>query len=71
MSCKGCEFSITDIIDTDECIEIMLFCSFYDCLPEDIPEKCEVAEYMSSYYDDLFSAIDQGEFKLVDDAVPF
>lgn len=71
MNCKGCEFSITDIIDVDEGIEVMLLCSFHDCLPDDIPEKCDVEEYMNSYYDDLFDSIDHGEFKLVDDVVPF
>ncbi len=43
---KSCHFSITDIIDVDENVEVMLFCSFHDCLPEDVPNECDVEEVM-------------------------
>ena len=46
MNCKLCHFSITDVIDPDEGIEVVLFCSFYDCLPEDVPEVCTAVEEM-------------------------
>ncbi len=35
---KNCVYAITDYVE--EGIEILLFCSFHDCLPEDCPKDC-------------------------------
>jgi len=51
--CKGCEFSITDLVDVDENIEVMLLCSFHDCLPEDVPEECDGVDEMLAASNDV------------------
>ena len=42
MKCKRCEFSITDSLDGEE--EMVLFCAFYDMLPEDAIKICTIKE---------------------------
>lgn len=55
-----CHFSITDVVDVDENIEVMLFCSFYDCLPEDTPVDCNANELIAEYNDNA-SMVVNGE----------
>jgi len=78
MNCKSCEFSITDVVDPDEGIEVMLYCSFYDCLAEDIPEVCTAAEEMEllselrDYNDALIHGPDETLTEaLTEDDIPF
>lgn len=65
MKCKRCEFSITDSLDGEE--EIVLFCAFYDMLPEDAIKTCTINddidklnEYMGNIPEPVY-----------DDVVPF
>ncbi len=72
---KSCHFSITDIIDADEGVDVMLFCSYHDCLPEDTPADCDavekeaaaIDEYTDAMADHYLDAQDDG----YDDVVPF
>ncbi len=81
MNCKSCHFSIMDVIDPDYGIEVMLFCSFHDCLPEDVPEECNIEEILyardnalidAMYDDDLNEPpINELNEMLTEDEIPF
>lgn len=69
---KSCHFSITDIVDVDENIEVMLFCSYHDCLPEDVPEECTVEDELDQLnaflgHDDSY----EPPAEVYEDKVPF
>ena len=70
-----CHFAITDIVDVDENIEVILFCSFHDCLPDDAPADCdpekEEAVAMDEYTDAMLDHHLDAQFKGYDDEVPF
>ncbi len=42
VSCEKCEFSITDSLDGEH--EMVLFCAFYDMLPEEAIRTCTITE---------------------------
>jgi hypothetical protein len=70
---KSCHFSITDIIDVDENVEVMLFCSFHDCLPEDTPADCDTNKYIAEYTDAMVDELHEYEPSIseYEDDVPF
>jgi len=71
----SCPFAITDIVDVDENIEVILFCSFHDCLPEDTPADCDAVERQATMVDEYTDAmLDHhldAQFNEHDDEVPF
>jgi hypothetical protein len=70
-----CPFAITDIVDVDENIEVMLFCSYHDCLPEDAPADCDPEKQEAVAMDEYTNAmadyyLDE-QAKEYEDEVPF
>ncbi len=61
--CKNthCHFSITDIINIDEDIDTMLFCSYHDCLPEDTPTDCDASKAFAYYTDAMIEHVFETE----------
>ncbi len=53
----SCPFAITDIVDVDENIEVILFCSYHDCMPEDAPADCDAIEKEAAAMDEYTDAM--------------
>jgi hypothetical protein len=69
MKCKRCEFSITDSLDGEH--EMVLFCAFYDMLPEDAIKTCTITEDIALMNQYMGNAPETVAEPVYDDDVPF
>ncbi len=54
-----CLYAITNIVDLNEGIEVILFCRRHDCLPEDTPSDCDTNKMIDEYTDAMLDALHQ------------